>query len=86
MSCHAQTIPERCFMVAAEAVANSLSEEDLQVDRVIPTRNRLREVNLNVATAVVWECQKLGLARKPLGGTVAEVRTTLQAAMWCPAE
>ena len=83
-ACAAKTIPERLFMVAAEAVANSLTPDDLEKDRVIPSRDRLREVNLNVATAVVLECQKLELATNPLGDDEETVRAALAAKQWSP--
>ena len=82
--CQAQTIPERMFMVAAEAVANSLSQEDLEADRVMPARSRLREVALNVATSVVLESQKLGLAGRVLGEGWDEVQEVLRGMMWLP--
>ena len=34
--CDAKSIPERLFMVAAEAVAKSLSAEEVALDRVVP--------------------------------------------------
>lgn len=60
--CKATNLPDRLFMVAAAAVANSLDAEDMELGSVMPNRNRLREVALNAASAVVWECQQLGLA------------------------
>merc|ERR1711943_60938 len=60
ISCQSSTIPERFFMVAAEAVANSLDAEDLRVDSVVPNRNKIRTCGLNVAAAVVFEAQNLG--------------------------
>merc|ERR1712216_68427 len=39
--CEAKNIPDRFFMVAAEAVANTLDADDLAADRVIPARSRL---------------------------------------------
>jgi malate dehydrogenase (oxaloacetate-decarboxylating)(NADP+) len=84
MICSSKTIPDRFFMVAAEAVANSLNEEDMQLERVIPDRKRLREVNTNVAVAVVLEAQKMGLATKILGASEAEVREAVKKAMWEP--
>merc|ERR1719230_620597 len=62
--CEASTIPERLFMVAAEAVANSLDGDDLKVDSVVPNRNKIRTCGLNVAAAVVFEAQNLGIAGK----------------------
>jgi len=82
--CEAKTIPESFFMVAAQAVANSLTEEDMQNDRVVPHRDRLREVALNVATAVVMEAQKLGLAGRTLGKDEGEVKAAVKALMWEP--
>jgi len=82
--CQASTIPERFFMVAAEAVANSLDAEDLKTDRVVPHPNKIRSVGLNVAAAVVCEAQKMGLASKTLGNDASEVKEALQGLMWSP--
>jgi len=82
--CAAKTIPDRFFLVAAQAVANSLTEEDLQLDRVIPERERLREVALEVATAIVLEAQEMGLATRTLGVNVTEVKAAVKALMWEP--
>lgn len=84
ISCEASTIPERFFMVAAQAVANSLDERDVEADSVVPNRGRIREVSLNVAVAVCLEAQKLGLAGKKLGDDEASVREALKQKMWAP--
>merc|ERR1711924_61282 len=84
MICAAKTIPDSFFLVAAEAVANSLTEEDMQLDRVIPARERLREVSVNVATAVVLQAQKLGLEQRNLGADEAAVKESVKKAMWEP--
>lgn len=82
--CEATNIPERLFMIAAEAVANSLKPEDMQEDRVLPQISRIREVGLNVAVAVVLECQKLGLAGKDLGANTDQVKAVVSKMMWSP--
>jgi len=82
--CQARTIPERFFLVAAEAVANSLSQQDFDEGRVIPHRDQVQLVNLNVATAVVLEAQKMSLARRALGADADSVRATLEGMMWKP--
>eukprot|EP00747_Dinoflagellata_sp_TGD_P074212 gnl/TRDRNA2_/TRDRNA2_158227_c2_seq3.p1 gnl/TRDRNA2_/TRDRNA2_158227_c2~~gnl/TRDRNA2_/TRDRNA2_158227_c2_seq3.p1 ORF type:complete len:651 (+),score=142.81 gnl/TRDRNA2_/TRDRNA2_158227_c2_seq3:33-1985(+) len=82
--CEAKSVPDAFFLKAAEAVANSLTDEDMEQDRVIPSRSRLREVALNVATAVVLEAQKKGLAGKKLGETQEEVKSAVKAKMWEP--
>lgn len=51
---------------------------------MIPARDRLREVGLNVATATCLEAQKLGLAGQKLGDTWEEVKAALAARMWLP--
>lgn len=56
----------------------------MQADRVVPHRDRLREVALNVATAVVMEAQKLGLAARTLGKDEGEVKAAVKALMWEP--
>jgi len=82
--CQSSSVPERFFMAAAEAVASSLDDEDLQLDRVVPRRDRIREVALNVATAVVLEAQAMGIAGKPLGKEWEEVRAALAEMRWSP--
>ena len=82
--CQAKTIPEKLFLVAAEAVANSLSQQDFDEDRVIPHRDHVQRVNLNVSTAVVLEAQNLSLARRKLGADAAAVKATLEGMMWKP--
>jgi malate dehydrogenase (oxaloacetate-decarboxylating)(NADP+) len=82
--CAAKTIPDRFFLIAAQAVANSLTDEDLQLDRVIPARERLREVSLEVATAFVLEAQKMGLATRTLGADESQVKAAVKALMWEP--
>ena len=57
MACAATTIPESFFLVAAEAVAQSLSTEELFADSVLPAPARIREVAENVAVAVVLAAQ-----------------------------
>ena len=65
--------------------ANSLDEEDLHHDRVMPPLSRIRDVAHNVATAVILACQADGLAQKPCGDSWDEVHSSVGAAMWAPA-
>jgi len=84
VQCQASSITDKLFIVAAEAVANSLDEADIAADRVMPPVSRIRDVSLNVACAVVWACQQEGLARKQVGETKEAVKEALKAAMWTP--
>lgn len=82
--CQANTIPERFFMVAAEAVASSLDEEDIAADMVVPRRDRIRDVSLEVAAAVVLDAQATGLAGRLLGDNLTEVKEALAKLRWSP--
>ena len=82
--CKAKTIPEALFAAAAQAVALSLDSHDIGVESVVPHPSRIRDVNMNVAAAVVLKAQELGLAAEPLGKTAAEIKEVLAAKMWNP--
>ena len=82
--CGARRVPEQLFLAAAEAVAESLTAEELQLDMVVPRRERIQEVSLEVATQVAFEAQCLGLAREVLGSDVKEVREELEKRRWRP--
>ena len=84
VQCDVQTIPERLFMASAEAVARSLSDDEIAKDRVVPHPDRIRDVSLNVAIATVLEAQRMGIANLTLGATEAEVRAKLEELMWVP--
>ena len=60
MCCEASHIPDRLFMEAAEAVANSLDKADMELDSVLPSTGRIREVGHNVALRVVLAAQEAG--------------------------
>jgi len=82
--CQASKIPDEFFMAAAEAVAASLDDEDVAADRVVPRRDRIREVSLDVATAVVLSAQRQGLAGRQLGAGREEVKDALAKLRWAP--
>jgi len=65
-------------------VARSLDARDIETDRVVPHPDRLRDVGLEVATAVVLRLQEEGLAEENLGQSSAEVRAALAKKMWAP--
>ena len=50
----------------------------------MPHPDRIRDVSLEVATAVAFEAQKQGLARRPLGSTHDAVKAALKSKMWQP--
>ena len=50
----------------------------------MPHPDRIRDVSLEVATAVAVEAQAQGLARRPLGSSYDAVKATLKSKMWVP--
>jgi len=84
VQCDAKTIPEKLFMASAEAVAKSLSPEEIAGDRVVPHPDRIRDVSLQVATDIVLEAQNMGIANIKLGNDEAAVKAKLQELMWKP--
>ena len=82
--CHAKEITDHLFLVAAQAVANSLSEDDLAKDRVIPHIDRIRDVARNVATAVILACQEAGLAQRHVGDSWDAVYADVSSSMYTP--
>ena len=55
IACEATSLPDRVFLVAAEAVANSLSEQDVREDRVV---SDIQEVSAQIALRLGY---RLGL-------------------------
>ena len=84
VACQASSIPESFFMVAAEAVAQSLDSHDIEAESVVPHPARIRQVAQNVATAVVLAAQEGKLAGKHLGDSAAEVTAAIAQRMWSP--
>ena len=52
ISCKARTIPDSVFLESAKALAQSVSEQDLSNGSIYPKIDEIREVSLNIATAV----------------------------------
>ena len=82
--CQAKEITDRLFLVAACAVANSLGQEELHHNRIMPKLSRIREVSQNVATAVILACQEDGLAQRTVGEGWDAVYADVGKAMWKP--
>lgn len=85
VACQAKCIPESLFLIAAEAVADSLDEEDVAKESVVPNQSRIREVSLNVAAAICVAAEKMGIAQNPIKCDPGEtVQTELKKRMWVP--
>ena len=77
----AREISDTAFSAAARALADSVTADELERGLLYPSVGRLREVTVNVASAVVEQvgAEGLGLAVPP-----DEVRRRVEAAMWQP--
>jgi malate dehydrogenase (oxaloacetate-decarboxylating)(NADP+) len=61
----AREVTDDMFLAAARALANQVSDVDLQAGRVFPVATRMREVALAVAVAVADVAHEQGHATKP---------------------
>ncbi len=65
LACEAREVTDAMFLAAARTLARLVSPEDLAIGRVYPSLERIREVSLEIATAVATEAHDSGLARRP---------------------
>lgn len=62
----ATRITDDMFLAAAQALADSVSEEDLAQGRLYPALNQIRKVSLKIAVQVAKMAEEKGLAAAPL--------------------
>ncbi len=77
----AREVTDSMFTVAAEALAESVSEEDLASGSLYPPLKELRDDTARIACAVVREAKRLGLGRDLPD---AEIEATVAREMWLP--
>jgi len=65
MASWARHVPDEMFLVAARALAQQVSEADLEQGRILPPLTRIREVSAVIAAAVAEVAYKRGFATKP---------------------
>ena len=78
----ATRVTDAMFFAAANTLAGMVTEADLQVGRVFPPQTRMREVAVEVATAVAGVAWDAGLTKKP---QPADLRAAIASAMYQPA-
>jgi malate dehydrogenase (oxaloacetate-decarboxylating)(NADP+) len=63
---HAQlsTITDEAFLIAAQTLADQVSDEDIELGSLYPPLTNIREISLNIATAVAENGYDRGLARR----------------------
>ena len=65
IACEAISVTDEMFSVAAKALANAVSEADLELGRIYPSLTKIKEVSAAIATAVAEVAYDQGLARQP---------------------
>jgi len=78
--CAASTISDTMITASAKALADSVTEEELQRGLLYPSIDRLREVTANAAIAVIQQAKQENAATLE----VKNVRETVVNAMWEP--
>lgn len=81
LAVEATRITDRLFTVAAEALAECISQDDLDHGRLYPPMKGLREITRRIAVAVAIACVEEGLAPKPKG----DIAERVEQMMWVPA-
>ena len=86
--CGAKTVTDRMLHVAAEALANYLSGEELALGKVFPNLSTIRDVSKKVAVAVIEEAVRTGqsskLSEKELGDLDAFVQSKMYDPIYVP--
>jgi malate dehydrogenase (oxaloacetate-decarboxylating)(NADP+) len=61
--CKARSVTNNMFLKAAAALADEVSEQDLQLGRIYPSLEKIRDVSASIACAVVKEALDDGLSQ-----------------------
>ncbi len=69
------------FLTAARTLAAQVGEADLALGRVYPALSKIRDVSVQIATAVADEAHRAGLARRP---RPADLEADIRARMFVP--
>lgn len=79
--CEATKITDGMFLTAARTLAAQVCDEDLALGRVYPALSKIRDVSVRIATAVVDEVHREGLARRP---RPADIEADVRSRMFAP--
>ena len=82
--CGTKTITDRMLYVAAEALANYLTEDELALGKVFPNLSTIRDVSKKVAIAVINEAIRTGQASKLSKKELRDLDAFVQSKMYDP--
>jgi len=77
----ATRITDEMFLCAAQALADRISDDDLEAGAIYPPLTSIRDISLSIATAVAKEAYRQGLAREP---EPADLEDQIAASMYDP--
>jgi malate dehydrogenase (oxaloacetate-decarboxylating)(NADP+) len=81
IACQARHISDEMFTAAARALADAVTDDDLESGRVYPSLGRIREVSVDIAAAVCEVAFEQRLARQP---RPANLHTFIRNSMYEP--
>jgi len=81
--CGAKKVTDRMLYIAAEALANFTSDDDVNRGRVFPPIPSIREASHSIACAVIEEARRDGSARK-MSDVEEDLRTYVARKMYYP--
>ena len=81
LSCESTQVTNGMFLTAAETLSQLVVQEDLDMGRIYPSLTKIREVSAKIATAVVEECYREGLAQQP---RPADIEADIRSRMFVP--
>jgi malate dehydrogenase (oxaloacetate-decarboxylating)(NADP+) len=81
IAAEASRVTDEMFFVAAKSLAREVTQADLDLGRIYPPFTRIREVSVDIATAVAELAFERGLAQGP---RPADVRATVTSIMYEP--
>jgi malate dehydrogenase (oxaloacetate-decarboxylating)(NADP+) len=82
VSCSASHITDDMFLVAAKVLAKIVTREDLDAGALYPPLKNIRQISLDIATALAEQACALGCAREP--SPDGEWKQTIAAQMYNP--
>ena len=82
--CGAERVSDKMLYVAAEALANFVTDEDLEVGKVFPPLNQIRDVSRRVAVAVIRQAMEEGQATKLRGKDIEDLELFVEKKMYDP--
>jgi malate dehydrogenase (oxaloacetate-decarboxylating)(NADP+) len=80
-ACAASFIPDEFFLIAAQTLADLVTEEDLHHGSLYPPIRDIRDVSLQIAESVAEKAYEMNLAKAPRAGSI---RSMIEALLYDP--